>query len=264
MRLFNRTLFIIIYMSIVVFSLVLSTKQAYAASSSFFVIVGFMTAKMHTYIYQHHISTSSNLPLARTRIFDEEYNALVMTDDTDNLSGGNDQGTSDKSIGLINPPNPRSSTRRSIFFSNTGLNNSNNLRPSLLSHSRYTEAVKDSPFGMSFGLVTEGETPPSYDEISPLQASPDEQHNKSRGFSLALEEDNNTSAPLRRSETKNSILSQHRKSIVGMGIGQPRIIRASATEKWEKADDMGYFLYRQPQLNRDNWETKPRPNRLSV
>jgi len=47
-----------------------------------------------------------------------------------------------------------------------------------------------------------------------------------------------------------------RKSTNGVGIGQPSL--SLSQPALEIQDGEGYFLYRQPEMNRANWETAPR------
>lgn len=77
MRLMNRTIFYVIYLSIFVFTIVLSIKEAFSQAISFLIICICWAAYTHRKIYEHFLKTSSSLPLVRARAFDEEYQAML-------------------------------------------------------------------------------------------------------------------------------------------------------------------------------------------
>jgi len=255
MRLVNRTLFFILYTSILVFTVILYGKDAKRQASSFLIIVGIMTLSKHRSIHQNFIKTSSSLPLTRTRIFDEEYNALVMPDINDHQSANNNPDSNDPSIAL----------RKSVFFRKSVLNTSNELRSSLLSRSSLSQ-LNNSSISLKVD-ITEDKCLPSSDNMSSCEISLNENHNNLQDLlerKSNKEKDTNThTRPEQISKTVSPQRNLHRKKI-NMGVGQlPLILDEETDSIHENTLSLSYFLYRQPQMNKSTWEIEPRPYRSS-
>lgn len=164
MYLLNRTLFVSFYVSIIIFTAVISLKELPAASASFFALMIPVTIWVDRKVYFTFIEHSLALPLTQAIILDMEHKGL-----------------------------------RDYY-------------------------MPDEEESFSTLPATDGEV-------------------------------------LAEQYPRRDALSQGGGSTIGLGIGQPPLTSPEGTIAKEEGD---FFLYRQPDLNKMDWETKPQPYRFQV
>jgi len=169
----NRTVFVIIYVSIVLFGTILILKGQPYASGSFLVLMLSVTYIVDREIHEKFSSTSQKLPLTTSRIMDEEYAGLLANEET-----------------------------------------ASEIR------SRRTEVSQLSDTDSVVGV------------------------DRRKLFSTT------------RSKTLRNLSTS-----VGMGVGLPNLIRSKGKRALSERD-LDFYLYRQPDLHKETWETEPRPYRL--
>ena len=172
----NRTVFVLIYVSIIIFGTVLALKDRFYAAASFVVLMISITYTVDGDIHSRFSVTSQKLPLTRARIIDEEYASLL----------GDKKAFADVKA------------RR--------------------------------------------------EEASEI---------------LSIEEEPSSGAPVDRRKAfmnqKAAKTFRHlNASGVGMGIGLPSLTKGGQGAGHE----LDFYLYRQPDLHKQTWETSPRPYRL--
>lgn len=169
----NRTVFVIIYVSIILFGTILVLKGQPWASGSFLVLMLSVTYIVDRQIHERFSSTSQKLPLTRSRIIDEGYASLLGNEDT-----ASDIRSRRTEVSQLSDPDPFVGVDRRKLFSNTRTKTLRNLNAS-----------------------------------------------------------------------------------VGMGVGLPSLIRSKGKRAVSKRD-LDFYLYRQPDLHKETWESAPRPYRL--
>jgi hypothetical protein len=172
----NRTVFALIYVSIIIFGTVLALKDRFYAAASFVVLMISIAYTVDGDIHARFSVTSQKLPLTRARIIDEEYASLLVKK---------------KAVADIK--------------------------------ARRDEALE---------IV-------SSQEASSGRAPVD----RRKAF-------------LNQKAAKT--FRHLNASGVGMGIGLPALKR----DGQDAGHDLDFYLYRQPDLHKQTWETSPRPYRL--
>ncbi len=230
MRLMNRTIFCVIYLSIFVFTIVLSIKEAFSQAISFLIICICWAAYTHRKIYEHFLKTSSSLPLVRARAFDEEYQVSHEFESSQSLSIKFD---TEKFFVL--------KCHQAMLDRKESFSESAAAESSVCSISETGSIELCNSFQRS-------------NTCRGIYLTKDEHGNIGR--SMNLRADPLRGAIVLNQKAKRELIASDIQLSMGKGYSA---FTADDDDLDEDGDD--FFLFRQPHLYKSTWETKPQPYR---